>query len=134
MKKIFLLLTVIFATASGSFAWTGSQSLSAWGYQNGPDPGITDIQTVIVNINAYCNTFEFTGSVNTGLAPVGSNPFAAAFIYNSSYSVVYNYGYLNAGDSKSVYYFESDVYWTTAGIYLEAYLAAISVTLQWDAL
>ena len=137
MKKLFLLLIVIFATASGSFAWTGSQSLSAWGYSStGPYPGQNDYQWIPVNINSYCYNVEFTGSVNTDWAPSGpETSSAAAWIWdNDKNEISFIYAYPYVDTTKSFYYGDSSSYWGSVNVSVEAYLASISVTLRWDAM
>lgn len=136
MKKLFLILTVLFATASSSFAWTGSQSLYAYGFQSGPYPGLTDTQAMTVNINSYCYDLEFTGSVNTDLAPSGPDtPSAGAWIYdNNTYEIFFSYSYPNVDTSKSIYYRKTSSYWASINVMIEAYLSSMAVTLRWDAI
>ena len=134
MKKLFLLLIVIFATASGSFAWTGSQSLYAYGYQSGPYPGLTDTQGMTVNINSYCYDFELTGYVNTTYDS-SSGMFAVASIYDSStFESFYEYNYTNLDSSTYIYYRKTMSYWASVNVAIETYLASMSVTLRWDAM
>jgi len=134
MKKLFLLLIVIFATASGSFAWTGSQSLYAYGYQSGPYPGLTDTQGMTVNINSYCYDVQLTGYVYTEYAP-GTGMSAGAWLYNNSYDRTYEYLYPNTSNNTYINYRAasgSGIYWDSIHVVIEAYLASMAVTLLWE--
>lgn len=124
MKKTLLIVVLLIASVSGSFAWSGGQTL----YVDGMS--YTDTQSMTVNINAYSTDVELSGSVAdqgyASLGFVGNN-------YDYFYEWDFSHDYPDLGSDRFIYYrVTNSIYWSSIYVNFEAWLTYGSVTLRWE--
>ncbi|EHQ24472.1 hypothetical protein [Mucilaginibacter paludis] len=126
MKRALLILVVLFASVSGSFAWSGGQTL----YVDGMS--YTDTQSMTVNLNAYSANVELSGSV-------ADQGFASLVFVGNNYDYYYTYDFSHDypnGTTPYIYYrvtsYGDPIYWSSIYVNFEAWLTYGSVTLKWE--
>ncbi len=129
MKKLILLLAVLFASVTGSFAWENGQSMSASGYGDMGEGRVED-NYMAVNINSYCDYLLLTGFIST----TNSDAYLSVGAVGDN-GLYYTYDTPPASGGQTFQYsVTGNLFWSTVSVYMEVFHGYAEVLLRWGTL
>jgi len=117
MKKLFLVVTVLFISVSASFAF--QQTIYAGPPTGGYNGATININATCSYIKFDCSWYSFINSSPNGSAVAYSDQLIGEYFFTGSNSPAY---------SNGIY---SSYYWGTVQLYLSAFNCYGQATLEW---